>query len=110
MLVQKIIARKPEFRKDANEQLKSQYAHKLKDLHYAAIAHSMLQSLDDTESFMQFQGHLAMTFGGQSRSGKTGSHTARVEASSCVLSKEVGECRLLGNLRQRQKKIDQHAL
>ena len=54
LLVQKTIARKPEFRKDANEQLKSQYAHKLKDLYYAAIAHSMLQSLDDTESFMQF--------------------------------------------------------
>ena len=44
VLVQKIIARKPEFRKDANEQLKSQYAHKLKDpvlcsnsMQYAAI-------------------------------------------------------------------------
>ena len=41
VLVQKIIARKPEFRKDANEQLKSQYAHKLKDPYYPAIAHSM---------------------------------------------------------------------
>ena len=70
VLVQKIIARKPEFRKDANEQLKSQYAHKLKDPYYAAIACSMLQSLDDTESFMQFRGCLAMTFHGQSRSGK----------------------------------------
>ena len=54
VLVQKIIARKPEFRKDANEQLKSQYAYKLKDPYYAAIAHSMLQSLDDLESFTQF--------------------------------------------------------
>ena len=34
----KIIARKQEFRQDANEQLKSQYAHKLKDPYYAAIA------------------------------------------------------------------------
>ena len=33
VLVQKIRARKPEFRTDANEQLKSQYAYKLKDLH-----------------------------------------------------------------------------
>ena len=31
ILVCKIIARKPELREDANEQLKSQYAHKLKD-------------------------------------------------------------------------------
>ena len=54
VLVWLIIARKPEFRKDASEQLKSQYAHKLKDPYYTAIAHSMLQSLDDTESFMQF--------------------------------------------------------
>ena len=54
VLVWKIIARKPEFRKDAKEQLKSQYAHKLKDLYYVAIAHSILQSLEDTESFTQF--------------------------------------------------------
>ena len=54
VLVWKTIVRKLEFRKDANEQLKSQYAHKLKDPYYAAIARSMLQSLDDMESFMQF--------------------------------------------------------
>ena len=54
VLVQKIIARRLEFRKDANGQLKNQYAHKLKDLYYAAIAHSILQSSDDTESYMQF--------------------------------------------------------
>ena len=67
VLVWKIIARKPELRQDANEQLKSQYAHKLKDPYYAAIAHSMLQSLDDSESFTQFWGCLAIMFGGQSR-------------------------------------------
>ena len=69
ILVHKIIARKPEFRKDANEQLKSQYVHKLKDPYYAAIAHSMLQSLEDSESFTQFWGCLAMMFGGRSKSG-----------------------------------------
>ena len=46
VLVQKLIASKPEFRTDANEQLKSQYVHILKDLYYAAIACSMLQSSD----------------------------------------------------------------
>ena len=35
-----------------------------------------------------------MTSGGHSRSGKTGSHTAAVEVSSCVISEEGGECRL----------------
>ena len=54
ILVQKIIARKPEFRTDANEQLQSQYAHKLCDPYYAAVAHNMLQSSDSTKSFMQF--------------------------------------------------------
>ena len=54
VLVQKIIARKPEFRTDANGQLKSNYAHKLQDPYYAAIARSMLQSEDSMESFMQF--------------------------------------------------------
>ena len=44
VLVQKIIARKPKFRTDANEQLKSQYAHKIKDPYYAAIDYSMLES------------------------------------------------------------------
>ena len=109
ILVWKIIARKLEFRQDANEQLKSQYVHKLKDPYYAAIAHSMLQSLDDSESFTQFQGCLAMTFGGQSRLGKTSSHTATIEASSCVISEETGEHRLSKNLRQRQRKIEQQA-
>ena len=54
VLVQKVIARKLEFRKDANEQLKSQYAHKLKDPYYVGIAHNMLQSSDNMESFMEF--------------------------------------------------------
>ena len=102
ILVHKIIARKPEFRKDANEQLKSQYAHKLKDTYYAAIAHSMLQSLEDSESFAQFRGHLAMTFGGRSRLGKTSSHTAAIKTSSYVISKETGEHRLSKTPRQRQ--------
>ena len=94
ILVCKIIARKPEFREDANEQLKSQFAHKLKDPYYAVIARSMMQSSEDSESFTQFWGHLAMTFGGRSKSGKTSSHTATIETSSYVISKEAGECRL----------------
>ena len=59
------------------------------------------------ESFTQFQGHLAVTFSGCSKSGKTGSHTASVEVSSCVISDEAGEHRLSKNSRQRQNKINQ---
>ena len=109
ILVCNFIARKPEFREDANEQLKSQFAHKLKDPYYAAIARSMLQSLEDTESFTQFWGHLAMTFGGRSKLGKTSSHTAVIETSSYIISEETGEHRLSKNSRQRQQKIEQQA-
>ena len=109
ILVCKIIARKPEFREDANEQLKSHYAHKLKDSYYVAIAHSMLQSLEDLESFTQFRGHLVMMFGGRSMLGKTSSHTAVIETSSYVISEEAGEHRPTKNSRQRQRKIDQQA-
>ena len=56
ILVRKIIAHKPSFRAEANEQLKSQYAHKLHDQYYAAIAHSMLQPSDPSETFTQFWG------------------------------------------------------
>ena len=109
ILVCKIIARKPEFREDANEQLKSQFAHKLKDPYYAAIARSMLQSSENSESFTQFRGHLAMTFGGRSKSGKTSSHTAAIQTSSYVISEEAREQRLSKNSRQRQRKIEQQA-
>ena len=51
ILVRKIIACKPSFRAEANEQLKHQYAHKLHDQYYAAIAHSALQTSDPIESF-----------------------------------------------------------
>ena len=102
ILVRKIIARKPEFRVDANEQLKSQFAHKLKDPYYVVIARSMLQSSEDTESFTQFRRCLAMTFGGRSKSGKTSSHTAAIETSSYITSEETGQHRLSKNSRQGQ--------
>ena len=51
-----------------------------------------------------------MTFGSRSRSCKTSSHTAMIEASSCIISEETGEHRLSKNLRQRQWKIEQQAL
>ena len=63
ILVGKIIACKPSFRAEANEQLKHQCTLKLHDQCYAAIACSVLQTSDHTESFTQFGGCLALTFG-----------------------------------------------
>ena len=56
ILVRKIIARKPSFRAEANEQLKNQYAYKLHNPYYAAIACSVLQTSDPLETFTQFWG------------------------------------------------------
>ena len=50
-----------------------------------------------------------MTFSGQSRLGKTGSHTSAVGVSSCVISEGSGEHRMSKNSRQRQNKINQQA-
>ena len=52
VLARKIIAQKPSFRKEANQQLKAQYTHKLQDQYYAAMAHSALQSSPEEEFFL----------------------------------------------------------
>ena len=84
--VRKIIAQKPAFRAEANEQLKHQYAHKLHDQYYAAIAHSMLQTSDPMETFTQFHGQLTLAFGSHSRLGKISSHAAAIETTALTIS------------------------
>ena len=64
VLARKIIAQKPSFRKEANQQMKAQYEHKLWDQYYAAMAHSALQSSPEKESFIKFWGCLVTMFGG----------------------------------------------
>ena len=86
ILVRKIIARKPSFRAEANEQLKHQYAHKLHDQYYAAIAHSALQTSDHTESLTQFHGQLALTFGSRSKLGKISSRTTPIKTTTSTIS------------------------
>ena len=86
ILVRKIIAHKPSFRAEANEQLKNQYAHKLHDQYYAAIAPSVLQTSHPSETFTQFRGCLALTFGSCSKSGKVSSRTAAIETTASVIS------------------------
>ena len=109
ILVRKIIAQKPSFRAEANEQLKSQYAHKLHDQYYAAIACSVLQSSNPSETFTQFRGRLALTFGSQSQLGRVCSQTAAIETPASVISEVSWEPKLSKNSRQRQHKIDQQA-
>ena len=56
ILMRNIIAHKPSFRAEANKQLKHQYAHRLHDQYYAAIARSALQTSDHMKSLTQFCG------------------------------------------------------
>ena len=86
ILVRKMIAQKPSFRAEANEQLKHQYIHKLHDQYYMAIAHSMLQTSDPMETFTQFHGRLALTFGSHSRSGIVSSQVAAIETTASTIS------------------------
>ena len=109
ILVRKIIARKPSFRAEANEQLKHQYAHKLHDQYYTAIAHSVLQTSDPMETFTQFRGQLALTFGSHSRLGKISSRTAAIETTASTISEVLLESKLSKNSQQRQIRIDQQA-
>ena len=94
ILVRKIIAHKPSFREEANKQLKNQYAHKLHNQYYAAIAHSVLQTSDPSETFTQFWGHLALTFGSHSRLGKVSSQTAAIETTASMISEVSQEPKL----------------
>ena len=97
ILVRKIIAQKPSFRAEATEQLKSQYAHKLHDQYYAAIACSVLQTSDPSETFTQFRGRLALTFGSRSRLGRVSSRTAAIETTASVISEVSREPKLSKN-------------
>ena len=109
ILVRKIIAQKPAFRAEANEQLKHQYAHKLHDQYYTAIAHSVLQTSNPMETFTQFLGRLALMFGSHSRSGKISSQAAAIETTASTISDVLQESKLSKNSQQRQNRIDQQA-
>ena len=107
ILVRKIIACKLSFRAEANEQLKHQYAYKLHDQYYAAIADSALQTSDHTESFTQFHDHLALMFGSLNKSGKISSWATSIETTASMISEVLQEPKLSKNSQQWQNQIDQ---
>ena len=81
VLARKTIAQKSSFRKEANQQLKAQYVHKLWDKYYAAMAHSALQSSPEEESFTKFWGHLVTMFGGCTRQSQSSASSAATSSS-----------------------------
>ena len=107
--MRKIIAHKPSFRAETNEQLKHQCAHKLHDQYYTAIACSVLQTSDHTENFTQFCGWLALTFGSCNKSGRISSQPTMIETTSSTISEVSPEPKLSKNSQQRRNKIGQQA-
>ena len=108
VLARKIIAHKPSFRKEAYQQLKAQYAHKLQHQYYAAMAHSALQPSPEEESFTRFQGCLVTMFGGctrQCQSSASSFTTSSIKSGVNVVKETKGK--LSKNSRQWQNKINQ---
>ena len=88
----------------ANEALKHQVAHNLKDQYFGAIAMNYLFTSLKMQSFTQFQGQLALTFG---KRGKKDSETHITTAaisfeSSCGVHWEP----IYGNSQKHQNKTD----
>ena len=79
VLSRKIIAGKPSFCKAANHQLKAQYAHKLQDQYYAAMACSALQSSPEQESLTKFQGCLVTMSVGCARQSQSSAMSASID-------------------------------
>ena len=67
ILLWKILACKPEFLGEANQTLKHQFAHNLRDLYFGVVARGQCLASPDSESFTQFRGWLAMMFGCQEK-------------------------------------------
>ena len=103
ILVQKIIAQKPEFIHKANQALKHQYAQNLQDPYFGVVARGQCLSSPDSKSFTQFRGRLALMFNSQGKQ-----QCARVTVSATAV--ESGDVEHLScNSRQRQSKIDAQA-
>ena len=102
VLVRKIVAQKPEFKKEANQALKHQFAQNLRDPYFGVVARGQCLSYPDSESFTQFQGRLALMFNSWGKQCmKTNIITAAVDSGD--------QEHLSHNSRQRQSKIDAKA-
>ena len=99
---------KQSFCKGAKQQLKAQYAHKLQDQYYAAMACSTPQSFPEEESFTKFPGPLVTLFGGhmkQSQSSASSATTTSIDSKVNLINETDGK--LSKNSRQHQNKINQ---
>ena len=100
--VRKIVAQKPEFKKEANQALTLQFAQNLRDPYFRVVARGQCLSSPDSESFTQFWGRLALMFDSWGKQYmKTNITTAAVDSGD--------QEHLSHNSRWRQSKIDAQA-
>ena len=102
VLVQKIVAQKPRFTSKANQVLKHQFAQNLRDPYFRVVARGQCLSSHDSESFIQFWGHLALMFNSRGR------HMKANVSSSAVDCGDTEE-HLSHNSRSWQSKINAQA-
>ena len=84
ILVRKIVACKPEFLGEANQALKHQFAHNLRDPYFEVVARGQCLASPDSKSFTQFRDRLTMILGSWGKCMKAVSKT-----SVAVSSEEV---------------------
>ena len=102
VLVWKIVARKPEFKGEANQALKHQFAQNLRDPYFRVVARGQCLSSPDSESFMQFQGRLALMYN------SWGKQCVKVNITTAAVD-SGDQDHLSCNSRQGQAKIDAQA-
>ena len=102
VLVRTIVARKPEFKKEANQALKHQFAQNLRVPYFGVVARGQCLSSPDSKSFTQFWGRLALMFN------SLGKQCAKANITTAAVDSGDQE-HLSCNSRQRQSKIDAQA-
>ena len=91
VLAQKIIVQKPSFHLEVNQQLKAQYAHKLWDPYYVAMAHSTMQSSTEEETFTRFHGCLVTMFDGHGRQSKSSATSSGIDIEVSSLENKLSK-------------------
>ena len=102
VLIQKIVALKPEFKGEANQALKHQFAQNLRDPYFGVVARGQCLSSPDSKIFTQFQGRLALMFNSQ------GKQCVKANITTAAVDSRDQE-HLSHNSRQRQAKINAQA-
>ena len=102
VLVQKIVARKPEFIGEANQALKHQFTQNLRDPYFRVVARGQCLSSPHSKSFTQFWDRLELMFN------SWGKQHVRVSITTAAVDSGDQE-HLSDNSRQKQAKIDAQA-